>query len=81
MTFGDFFGLATFRRTGFRPVLHDSRDQLVVETESKRMRTLAARYLIYSDKTSFVVAPFDHHGSIRSRSETTGYGIKATSGN
>ena len=32
-------------------------------SESKRMRTLAERYLKYSDSTSRVVAPFDHQGS------------------
>ena len=40
--------------------------------ESNRMRILAKRYLRYSDSTSLVVAPFDHHGSMRKRSETTG---------
>ena len=44
------------------------------------MRTLAKRYLKYSDSTSLVVVLFDHHGSTRSRSATTGNGISTTSG-
>ena len=40
------------------------------------MRTLAKRYLRYSDSTSLVVSPFDHHGSMRRRSDTTGNGIE-----
>ena len=43
-------------------------------TVSNRMRTLATRYLKYSDSTSRWSSPFDHHGSMRKRSETTGIG-------
>ena len=34
------------------------------------LRRLAARYLKYSDSTTLVVAPLDHHGSMRNRSDT-----------
>src|SRR5579862_16643 len=55
-------------------------DNSLVTKESNRMRTLAARYLRYSDSTSLVVSPLDHHGSIRKRSDTTGKGISVASG-